>query len=151
MKNISSLAIAVSLWLACIIGCVPPSDRNTSSPSANPGQDSYELELLSYRGERSYDYLIVEGQVRNISGEKLQGVMAVAECYDGGGNLVTSEDAVLEYDPIMPGQTSPFKVMVRDNPLIKTFRVNFKHIFGETIQYKDSTSTETPKSRNKKK
>jgi len=53
---------------------------------------------------------------------------------------VTSEDAVLEYDPRMPGQTSPFKIMIRDNPLIKTFRVNFKHIFGSTIPFKDSTS-----------
>lgn len=107
------------------------------------------LELLSFRGDREYSYLTINGQVKNISNEKLDGVWAVAEFYDSNSALVTSEDGVIEYNPLMPGQTSPFKIMQRDNPAIKTFKVKFKYLFGGAIPYKDST-TQSPPTADKK-
>lgn len=73
--------------------------------------------------------------------------MAVVECYGSDGSMITSEDGLLEYSPVMPGQTSPFRVMIRDNPLIETFKVNLKEMFGGTIPIKDSTPAQTPKSK----
>ena len=141
-----ALPFVFLLWLLVILNCVAPSDRRTNS--ANSSSSSPELELLSFHGEREYSFLIVNGQVKNISGNKMEGVWAVVEFYDSQGRLVTSEDGVIEYNPLMPEQTSPFKVMQRDNPLISTFKVKFKYTFGTPISYKDSTPpNETPAKR----
>jgi hypothetical protein len=98
---------------------------------------------------REYSYLTIHGQVKNISSEKLEGVWVVVEFYDANGTLVTSHDGVIEYSPIMPGQTSPFTVMERDNPLIKNFEVHFKHTFGGLIPHKDSRPDPSPPKKKK--
>lgn len=145
----SPLVCALVVWLAFVLGCVP-SGRYSQPNSGNATNGELPLELLSHHGTREYGYLIVEGQVRNATAEKLNGIEAVAEAYDASGQFVTSDSALVEYNPLMPGQTSPFKVMIRDNPLIKNYRVNFKEILGGIVPSKDLSVSPPPPKQKKK-
>ena len=75
--------------------------------------------------------------MKNLTGEPMENVMAVVSYYDDQDNFVTSDDALIEYDPILPGQVSPFEVMTRNNPAIKTGRLEFKVLFGGTIPHRE--------------
>lgn len=88
------------------------------------------LVLLSWRWSISYGYAIAEGRVKNVSGQKLSNVQAVFETYDANDNFISSGSALIEYDPILANQTSPFKVMLRYNPAMKTGWVTFKVLMG---------------------
>ncbi|RJQ26331.1 MAG: hypothetical protein C4589_09855 [Peptococcaceae bacterium] len=101
---------------------------------------SANLHLLSWRWNQSAGGMFVEavGQVKNISGSKLDNVMAVVSFYDKNGDFITSADALIDYNPIMPGQTSPFKVIETYNPAMQKASVEFKYLMGGTIPtYKD--------------
>jgi len=74
---------------------------------------------------------------RNISGEKMENVMAVGEFYDENDNFIKSAEALIEYNPILPGQSSPFSVLTTDNPVIKNGKIVFKAFWGGTIPTKD--------------
>jgi hypothetical protein len=71
--------------------------------------------------------------VKNISSSPLDNVQAVAIFDDSSDNFITSGDALIDYRPILPGQSSPFKVMAPQNPAMKTCRVEFKKMFGSAI------------------
>ena len=81
--------------------------------------------------------MIVEGQVENISQSSMKNVVAVANFYTQDGEFITSENALIEYDPIPPGQTSPFKTGARYNPAMKRCSVDFKEFFGGKINFED--------------
>ena len=70
----------------------------------------------------------MSGEVKNVSAAKLDNIMAVGEFRTKDETLVKSEDAILQYNPIMPGQTSPFTVMGTDNPLITKCGLKFKRL-----------------------
>jgi hypothetical protein len=111
----------------------PPSTQ-TSTPATTK-----RLALLSSRGYESEGggYHIVEGQVQNISNEPLKNVMAVATWYDEGGHFIKSDDAMIEYNPILAGQTSPFKTMSSSNPAMAKYTVQFKVLFGGAVPTED--------------
>jgi peptidyl-prolyl cis-trans isomerase A (cyclophilin A) len=97
-----------------------------------------QLELLKYAWHREYDFAILEGQVRNISSQPLRNVEALASFYDADGGFITSSDSLIEYNPILPGQTSPFKVMQSWNPAMKKAGVAFKDLMGGSIPLRDA-------------
>ena len=72
---------------------------------------------------------------QNVYSKKLDNVTAVATFRDAQGILVKTETALLEYNPIMPGQTSPFKAGGTDNPLIETCSTSFKYLMGRVIPH----------------
>lgn len=92
-----------------------------------------DLELLSWHWSSGHGYVTAEGQVKNISRKKLERVQAMVTWSDGHGNMITSDDSLIEYDPIMPGQVSPFKVMERYNPQMKSANLEFKFMRGNRI------------------
>ncbi len=87
--------------------------------------------------ERQYGYITVNGQVKNVSEASLEAVDAVVEFYDANGKFVKSDDALIDYDPILPGQTSPFSVISTDNPAIKQYKTSFKYLLDGSIPMKD--------------
>lgn len=94
-----------------------------------------DLEILSWRWYRSSDYFVeVVGEVKNISGRPLENVTAVVSFYTGDGTFITSSDALIEYNPILPGQVSPFHVIETYNPEMKTANLQFKFLLGGTIK-----------------
>jgi hypothetical protein len=95
---------------------------------------SCQLKLVSSRWSEDYGYATYEGQVKNISGIKLKNVQAVVTWYDRNDNMITSSGALIEYNPILPGQSSPFKVMKTYNPAMQKAAVEFSHLMGGTIR-----------------
>lgn len=157
-KNSLIQAAAIIVGLLIIFGiCAGALSKIDTAPkTASPAISTPELDtsppikLLSARGEIDDDYVTVTGEVANISNEKLERVWVVITHYGANGDLITSDDAILDYDPLMPGQTSPFKAMVRRNPLMKTYKIGFKHTFGETIDFIDARTIKTPPPKKKK-
>src|SRR5690606_19468872 len=94
---------------------------------------SSQLELLDWRWSESYGYAIAEGRVRNISGRRLENVVAQVTWYDRSEGFITADEALISLNPILPGQTSTFKVMASWNPAMHTASVSFKELFGGTI------------------
>jgi hypothetical protein len=99
--------------------------------------DDYKLELLSWRWGEEYGYFKVTGEVKNISSEPLKNVEILASFYDSNGNFIKNSEAIIEFNPIIPGQTSPFKAITSSNPAAKKATIQFKFLFGSSISYRD--------------
>lgn len=104
-----------------------------------PSRPTYQLALTSSNGyESEYgNYHIIEGEVKNISDEPLKNVTAVGIWLDKDGGFIKSDDALIDYNPILPGQTSPYKTMSSGNPAMAKYRVEFKTLMGGTLSVDD--------------
>jgi len=91
------------------------------------------LMLISEKWRTESSYAMVEGQVMNISGQRLEDVTAVVNFYDTKGDFITSGQALIAYNPILSNQTSPFTIPVAYNPAMKKARVEFKYLMGGSI------------------
>jgi predicted nucleic acid-binding Zn ribbon protein len=117
-------------------GTSTPSSSSSSSSSSTTSNEPL-LELRNWSWHSEYDYAIAEGAVKNISNAKLENVEASVSFLAKDGSLITSSDAILEYNPILPGQTSPFKTMATLNPAMRSAHIEFKYLMGGTIPYKE--------------
>lgn len=107
----------------------------TSGGVASRDEQRPKLEVLSFRCEKEHGFVYVRGEVRNISPRKLQNVTAVGNFRNAQGALVKTETALVEYNPLMPGQTSPYQAGGTGNPQITNCSVGFKHLMGGAIDY----------------
>jgi Short C-terminal domain len=153
------LGIIALLLLYFVFGPSPSdnrsSDASTAKDEPNPSQAPTpstppvygpKLELQNYRWGKTDGggYAELTGSVKNISNEKLENIDVVGLFKDKSGELITSDDAVIDYNPILPGQTSPFKVMVTWNPAMRTAEVDFKELMGGTISWRVRESNIRP-------
>jgi hypothetical protein len=132
-----------------IIGSLIPSNPSPSktgstpaaapTPAPTPAAVEPDLALLASNGYSSSEgaFFHVEGQVRNLSKKPLESVMAVTTWYDKQGAFIKTAEALIDFNPILPGQTSPFKTITSGNPAMSKYTVEFKHIFGRTIESRD--------------
>lgn len=88
--------------------------------------------------QSSRPYVTLEGQVRNISPQSLRSVEAVVIYYTADGTFLTSNSSLIEYRPLLPGQTSPFKVISPYNPAMSTASVEFKELLGGKIEHREA-------------
>lgn len=109
-------------------------DKHEKEEAERRYKASCKLELLGHGWHEEYSYAVYEGQVKNISNSKMEHVQAVVTWYDNNGNMITSRSALIEYDPLMPGQTSPFKVIKSFNPAMQKAGVEFSYLMGGLIQ-----------------
>ena len=93
------------------------------------------LSLLAFRCYNQYTHAFVERMVRNNTNRRLENVQAVALHYTKDGTFITSHDALIDYNPIMPGQESPVRTIGTWNPQMATCKLNFKESFGGTIPH----------------
>jgi hypothetical protein len=110
------------------------------APAPAP-QPKYQLALIASRGYESESggYYFVEGQVKNISEQSLKNVTAVATWYDKDGDFIKTADALIDYNPILPGQVSPFKTITTGNPSMSKFAVEFKTLLGGALRTDDQS------------
>ena len=131
----------VGYLLISVIGVIgsktnPTSTISTSSYAVPSASEPPPLEVQSWRCESEHGYSYVRGEVKNISSRKLENVTAVGEFRTASGELVKSEHALIEYNPILPGQTSPFHAGGTTNPEMKTCTFSFKELLsGTEISY----------------
>jgi hypothetical protein len=119
-----------------------PSTVNAPSRTPAPvveSPEAYQLALVAANGYEAEfgGYHIVEGQVKNVSNEALKNVTAVATWYDENGEFIKSDDALIDYNPILPGQTSSFKTLSTGNPAMAKYTVAFKILMGGTLSVDD--------------
>ena len=147
-KGISIIGwIAIVFLGLFIIGMMIGPDKSTSTnPDSTFSADQSNavtpatpepppLEVLSWRCDNEHGYIHVRGEVRNVSSRKLENVVAVGEFRTKDGELVKTGEALLDYNPIMPGQKSPFSAGGTDNPSIKNCQIAFKYLMGGSIPY----------------
>jgi len=113
-----------------------PTKRIATIPAGLLGP---KLALLSQSCSTEFGYITCEGFVQNISTSTIENVTAIMIYFDETGTPVSSDEALIEYDPLLPSQTSPFKVLTRYNPAFKEGRVEFKELFGGEIETRDDT------------
>ena len=94
-----------------------------------------DLLLKPWSWRHEHGYAIVEGQVKNVSSQSIDNIEAIVEFYTKDGTFITSDSSVIEYRPLLPGQTSPFKVYATWNPAMGTAKINFKTLFGGLISW----------------
>jgi len=110
----------------------PPAIAKQSSRQA---ADIRPLELLARKCGKENTNVYIVGDVKNISSESMEKVVAVAMFRTKDGALVKSEEAVIEFNPILPGQTSAFKVGGTDDPAITDCYLSFKNPSGQQLTY----------------
>ncbi|KKR38015.1 MAG: hypothetical protein UU18_C0001G0019 [Parcubacteria group bacterium GW2011_GWB2_40_8] len=149
-KQFGIVALLIGVLLAIVLpGWFFSSDINSNSSSSYPNSsvsqnanqpvfDTELLELMSFNCYTEYGYFHITGEVKNISTKSLENVSAVGNAYTPSGQFVKSSDALLSYNPILPGQTSPFEVLMTGNPEISKCSVDFKYLFGGSIKTKKS-------------
>ena len=95
----------------------------------------FDLELVSWNWSPTEDgsYVEAKGQVKNTSNKSLQDVEAVVTFKDKEGKSIAQNSALIDFNPILAGQTSPFAVMEAFNPEINSASIQFKFLDGETI------------------
>ena len=118
-------------------------DNSSTGATESPGVSGPQLECLGYRWHIESGFAILEGRVKNITSQSMKNVTAVASFYDGSNGFITSSDAIIDYNPILPGQVSPFRVMQTENPAMKKAGIEFKYLMGGTIQFKEAENRKT--------
>jgi hypothetical protein len=89
-----------------------------------------------WRCERtSSSYSELAGEVTNLSSSSLRRVQVVVTYYTADKTFITSDSALIEYDPLLAGQTSPFSVLTRFNPAIASCTIDFKFFGGGSIPF----------------
>lgn len=115
--------------------------RSSSSMAASNGGDNRQfarappLELLSWNCSRENSFIYVRGEVRNISSVPLENILSIGTFRTADGTLVKTADALIHYDPLMPGQASPFEAGTRDNPAIDRCNVSFTKLLGAPLEH----------------
>ena len=92
-----------------------------------------ELHLIDYKCTFEHGYTTTQGTVRNVSNKPIDQLMVVGVHFSSSNEFIKSDNAMVEYQPLMPGQTSPFKTMSSYNPMMSKCNVGFKRMFGGEI------------------
>lgn len=95
------------------------------------------LQLNAWNWKVEHGYITVTGEVENLSDKPIKSLMAMAKFYDADGNFVKSSDGMVEYQPLLAGQSSPFRAMSTHNPAIKEVKLEFKKMFGGQVKFKE--------------
>lgn len=77
------------------------------------GSQAYtDFEIISHEGSvRSTGSYQIIGEIKNTGEHAASYVQIVAMLYDAEGNLVANDSAYTDFDEILPGETSPFKLI----------------------------------------
>jgi hypothetical protein len=133
------ISVLLTLIALAALGCGTTGHQTNNGPPRSAGP---QLRLLSKSSIVKFGYVTVEGEVQNISGERIWDVQAVATHYGGDGQFIKSEVALIENDPLLPDQISPYKVMTLHDQAMTTFTVAFKRSTGGGLYFIDGTPRE---------
>lgn len=99
---------------------------------------TYVLETISFKWGSTGSYAKARGQVKNRTNVPIENIEAVVTLYDKDDNYISHGSAMIEYDPLMPNQISPFNVYVKYNPVMEKAHLEFKLLMGPMIPTKYS-------------
>ena len=128
----SFLATCLILWGVGVV--LQPAGLPASTRP--PAQVQPVLELQGWQWREEHGFAIVEGKVKNISAGNLEAVAASASFATKAGAHITAKEALVDFNPILPGQTSPFRVMAHWNPEMSKVDLTFKRLLGGTLPWR---------------
>jgi len=124
----------------------PAGDGNVAGDSGVGGSAAREADLIlegwHFRSEDGWVH--VRGRVTNNTGERLANVMVVAQFFTASGQFVKTAEAVVDFNPILPGQTSPFHAWTSGNPAIARATISFSRPLGGTFSLATREEYEAP-------
>ena len=106
--------------------------RPTSTPTPT-------LTLISKSCTSSYGYMTCEGFVQNTTASAMSNVMVVITWVDSNGVPQRTDEALIDYNPVLAGQQSPWSMIGNHNPALNRYRVSFKELLGGTIRHIDES------------
>lgn len=92
-----------------------------------------DLKISGFKCVTEHGYVSVSGMVKNNTHRSIDRLMSVGIFSTSSGDFIKSADAMVDFQPLLPGQSSPFRSMTTDNPAIKNCRVTFKTMFGGEV------------------
>ena len=103
--------------------CRTLSPTSTPIPTRTPVPEP--LTVLNFGCYEEHGYAFVDGMVRNNTNMRLENVMAVTNWYTSEGTFISSHYASIDYNPVMPGQESPFQTIGTHNPQMSKCKLSF--------------------------
>lgn len=114
-----------------------PASSSEDSPSDNqrPNPEAPQTDLIieDWRLTTEYGFVKAAGRVTNSTSAPLEHVTAVVTFLTADGSFVKTSESIISYDPLLPGQTSPFEVIETDNPAIARASLGFKKLLGGSL------------------
>lgn len=110
---------------------------NVNSKRPEQAKPNAELRLLSTSIRREHGYLLIYGLIVNVSGQDMNNIVAIAECFSSNGTVIKKSDILLDDVTLKPKQISSFSIAAEDEPDIEDVKISFKHFFGEKIAASD--------------
>lgn len=110
-------------------GCTQ--NQVATAPPVPPAKP--KLALLSQRVERTDETMVgVHGEVKNNGSVPAERVVLTVTGYDKQGQIIRSDQGMLNPDPVEPGQTAIFAIYLLDAPGFHSHKVTAT-IGGESI------------------
>ena len=97
--------------------------------------ENADILVKDWKCRTEYGYTRTTGIIKNVSGRRLENVQVVSVYKTLEGAFVESSSSMIEYNPLMPGQSSPFRAIGARNPIIGSCEVSFKTIDGRRLDY----------------
>jgi hypothetical protein len=91
------------------------------------------LRVEGWTWKKYHDDMFAEGTVTNISGGLLRNVTVRVTYWTAPGVVVSSDVALIEYNPILPGESSPFKVVSLYNAAVARGKLKFAILRGPDL------------------
>lgn len=141
MRSILPLVVFILAVLACD-GTSRIDNVTTGKPSSGPVLQVYEPRVV-----RSTDiHFALKGEVMNISDSAINAVRVLATFYDSSGNIVDTDSVYVEILPLMPGQKSPYDMIVDYNSAIVRHELKYLDYNTElTVREVPRVDTSKPK------
>ena len=109
------IALTAANWTTTPIG-----GRRTATVT----EPAPSLELLSSRAyQSSTAYWRVTGQIRNAGTDPIDRLAVMTTWYDKAGGFIVTDEAMVTFSPLLPGQVSPWETMTRTNPALATYSI----------------------------
>ena len=152
-RTYSALVIGVVLMVVVNSCGSTPEPTPTPKPSQNmelgrvdavidETASRLSLESLNCETDPETGYAFVSGLVRNTSSnQKFDDVLAVGSWFTKDRTFIASDEALLTFNPLMPGQSSPFKTYTTYNPMMEKCDVRFRSFMGEELKYRQAEPT----------
>lgn len=138
----AGLVVLILIGFLILVGTLPDERVTTGtgrSPAVPPPPPDTVLALLASSGGPSAGgaYIEVKGRVQNVSQRPISNLMATVELFDKRGEFISADHALVEFDPVLPGQATPFTVLIRGNPATEKYLVRFKTMGGPELHFHD--------------
>ncbi len=106
-----------------------PSESSTGKEVSNANSNGKDFVISSWNCtiESIGNFAHIRGELKNASSASVKGLRILVTLKTADGKFVSSGGGDPDYDTILAGQTSPFDVLVRFNPAVRTVDLSLEN------------------------